>query len=552
MHDLAILMAQRINEGLKRKSLSKCSRWACACRVMGKPYPGAWTFKHHPWLRAMHDSEAEVNVGQKSAQMGYTETVLNVTFYNIDQKGVDCLYILPAKTPDASDFSASRFDPALELSPHLSNMFSEVKNIGHKRAGTNNLFIRGSRSRSGLKSVPVGLIILDELDEMTQENIPLVKERSSGQVEKALWMISTATIENYGINKEFNASTQNHFFFPCPHCSRHVELTFPKSLVIVGDDPNNQQIHQSHLICPNCQHILEHAAKTDFLAKGIWQPGHTGRDTEGWYINQLYSCTVSPGEIAKLYLESLSDKAAEQEFYNSKLGLPHAVEGARITDADLDACRGSHKNGDVITPNVTTMGVDVGTWLHYHIDEWFLPSNVSGADISVLSRCRTVKFGKVRNFDELDLLMTQWGINFCVIDANPERRKAYEFACRFWGKVRLCFYAQGVTGKQIKLKDDTEPAVDVDRTSWLDLSLGRYHGPRRSISLPLDIDLEYRGHLKALVRVYEKDKEGNPIGRYVKAPAIDDHYAHARNYSEIAMPLAVALGKSRDMPNNIM
>jgi phage terminase large subunit GpA-like protein len=131
----------------------------------------------------MHDSEAELNVGQKSAQMGYTETVLNITFYNIDVRNIDCLYVLPAKTPDASDFSAARFDPALELSPHLSKIFSEVKNVGHKRAGTTNLYIRGSRSRAGLKSVPVGFIVLDELDEMTQENVRwLLKERRSGQL----------------------------------------------------------------------------------------------------------------------------------------------------------------------------------------------------------------------------------------------------------------------------------------------------------------------------------------------------------------------------------
>jgi phage terminase large subunit GpA-like protein len=138
-HELARVFAKRIAEGLKRKNLTTCSRWACECRVMGQPFPGRWTFDHHPWLRGMHDSEAELNVGQKAAQMGFTETVLNIVFYHIDIKAVDCLYVLPAKTPDASDFSAARFDPALESSPHLASLFSDVKNVGHKRAGSANL-----------------------------------------------------------------------------------------------------------------------------------------------------------------------------------------------------------------------------------------------------------------------------------------------------------------------------------------------------------------------------------------------------------------------------
>ena len=116
-HAIARMMAERIAAGLKRKSLTSCSRWSAACRVMGRPYPGAWSFKHHPWLRAMHDSDAEMNIGQKSAQMGFTEWALNRTFFMIDVKGVDCLYVLPAQTPDASDFSAARFDPAARAVP---------------------------------------------------------------------------------------------------------------------------------------------------------------------------------------------------------------------------------------------------------------------------------------------------------------------------------------------------------------------------------------------------------------------------------------------------
>src|SRR5262249_14884021 len=163
-------------------------------------------------------SDAELNVGQKAAQMGFTETVLNIVFYHIDVKAVDCLYVLPAKTPDASDFSAARFDPALESSPHLANLFSDVKNVGHKRAGTATLYVRGSRSRAGLKSIPTGLIILDEVDEFDQENIPLAMERAAGQVEKMVWMISTPTIDNFGINKYYLQSSQNHFHFKCPCC----------------------------------------------------------------------------------------------------------------------------------------------------------------------------------------------------------------------------------------------------------------------------------------------------------------------------------------------
>lgn len=548
MSKIGKLLAERIASGLKRKSLTSCSRWSKACRVMGRPYPGPWSFTHHPWLEAMHDSEAELNVGQKSAQMGYTEWALNRTFYMIDVKGVDCLYVLPAQTPDASDFSAARFDPALEMSPHLNNMFSDVQNVGHKRAGSSNLYVRGSKSRSGLKSIPTGFIVLDEVDEMDQDNIPLAMERAAGQVEKQVLAISTPTIPKYGINKMFLDTTMEHYFFKCPCCSKFTELTFPQCLEITAEDVNDQKVEQSFLKCKECGGRLEHAGKPQWLAGGQWIPEFSDRSARGFHVNQMYSCTMSPVALAKSFLRAQRDPAEEQEFYNSKLGLPHVVEGAGVTDADINNRMGDYKKcHNFNRPGLVTMGVDVGRWLHVWIDLWDVPGGINSADVNVQSRCKTLTQLKVQHFEQLDNLIRDFGVNGCVIDANPERRKAYEFAMRFFGLVKMCFYGNAVNGKQIHVAPDTapEPTITVDRTSWLDLSLGRFRTPDM-IYLPCDLDLEARTHLKSLVRIYEKDALGQPIGRYVKG-SDDDHYAHARNYSEIALPLAMSLAN----PTNI-
>jgi hypothetical protein len=56
--------------------------------------------------------------------------------------------------------------------------------------------------------------------------------------------------------------------------------------------------------------------------------------------------------------------------------------------------------------------------------------------------------------------------------------------------------------------------------------------------LPRDVSREYRDHIKSLVRTYEKDSTGNPVARYVETG--QDHFAHAQNYAEIALPLAAA------------
>lgn len=542
---LQSLFLERLSNGLSRKTISSASKWAIKYRVMGgDSFPGPWSFVHHPWLEAMHDSDAEENVGMKGAQVGFTETVLNIACYQMDIHSTDVLYVLPSKTPDASDFSAARFDSMLELSPHIGRMFSDVRNVGHKKSGSVNFYLRGANSRGGLKSVPVGLVILDELDEMNPDNVPLANERTSGQLRKAMWKISTPTIKNEGIHAEYVLSSQNHYFFKCPCCSRFTELVFPECLIITAEELLDPRVEDSHLICKECKGRLHHEDKKQFFVGAQWVESYADRAIKGWHVNQLYSPTVHPVEIAKKYLKARLDKSEEQEFWNSKMGVPHEVEGARIGDSDLRECEGDFLNGDIAPSGVVTMGVDIGVWLHYEVDQWLPPQTATrGADLNMMCVPRIIKQGKVKHFEELDELMWEWKVHFAVIDAQPERRKALEFCNRFYGHARMCWYPNGITGKEIHLKQD-EPALSVDRTSWLDLSLGRFFS--RKIRIPKNTDLEYRKHLKAPVRKYERDQQNNPIGVYVvgKEP---DHYAHARNYAEIALPQAMSLGQSRSI-----
>ncbi len=554
MHELVQLMNERMSSGLRRQSIINPAKWACAYRVMGQPFAGPWSFKRHPWLEEMHNSDVEINVGQKAAQMGFTETVLNVCFYYIDMRGTDVLYVLPSKTPDASDFSAARFDAALSLSPHLSKLFSNVKNVGHKRAGNTNFYLRGAKSRSGLKSVPVGVLIFDEKDEMNQDNIPLARERQSGYNISRTWEISTPTIDGFGINETFNISTQNEFFFQCQGCSlegksRWINLTWPEAIEICGDSFDDPRIKDSYVKCPLCGVKIPHETKFEWLQGGRWISQFQDKDIIGWGINQLYSSTprTKPGNIVWQYHKAKVNPADEQEFFNSKLGIPHIVEGARVTDKDIDSCIGDYMTQKANQGGLITLGADVGNHVHFEIDKWTVAPN--SIDINVDARCQVLAVGKVVHFEELDKLMHAFGISFAVIDMQPERRKAYEFANRFWGIVRLCFYSRGVQGKDIHLSTETETSselnVSVDRTSWIDLALSRFRA--QTITLPKDIPREYRDNIKSLVRIYDKDQDGNPVAKYVKAGSDEDHFAHTRVYSEIALPLAASLAMASNI-----
>jgi len=543
--------AEVIAQGLLRKSVKTCSRWAERYRIMGGQFPGPWSFRYHPWTRAMHDSATPFNVGMKSAQMGYTETMMNLTFFAMDIKGLNCLYALPNLKPDASVFSASRFDPALELSEHLRVMFSSVKNVDHKRAGAANLWIRGSKSRIGFKSIDPSLVVLDEVDEMDQDNIQLAYHRTDGQLAAQIWAISTPTIPEVGIDAMYQMSNRMRWFFTCPNCWKQTTLEFPECLVVRGEHINDPDVKKSHVICGLCKKEIQHSQKVKSQQEtGIWIPqAPEVKERDGYYINQLASCVKEPPRIAITAIEAKTKPHAEQELWNSIAGLPHVVAGARVNDDHLNACmkKARRRMDDPVPPEfkIKTMGVDVGKMLHFEIDGWLFPK--FGPDINFIADCEILKVGEVEHFSQIVQLAREFKITYLVIDKQPEERAVYDVCCQFIGRAKRCHYARGVGSKKMIISaDEEEHMINVNRTFWLDTSLGRIRTGR--IIFPLDLPPLYRVHVKNLVKKYktsEDNTDKDDIAIYTKTGP--DHYGHARNYAEMALPLAASFATNQNI-----
>lgn len=547
MSEPAGVFNQAVADGLSNRTLTSCVRWANKRRVMGEPFPGPYSWRMHPWVKEMHDSWAPFNYAMKGAQLGVTEVCINRALYTIDRLKRDVLYVLPTGGT-ATDFSKARFNGALALSPYLKSIFSDINSVGLKQAGANTLYIRGSGGKSNLVSIPVSELILDEVDRMEQEQIWLALERLSGNIEKHVWGISTPTVPDHGIHNLYNGSTQEHFVFACPCCGRLIELRWPDSFELIGEYATDPRCKQSYLKCYECGGKLEHEDKPNFLAKAYWESFDKNANPEvrGFYINQLYSYTVNPGEIATAYLRGQGDELAAKEFFNSKIGIPWIANGAKVTDEMLDLSIASHSKDDprpTSSGRIITMGLDRGQWNHFEITEWFFDS--WSIDINADAHARVLCEGKFHeeDFDRIaDELMRQWQVLACVVDADPGPMDARRFARRFPGFVWLCRYRGGQTGKEISISEEENyaPIATVDRSSWISAALGRFKTNPTRIELPHDVSEEYRNHMQALVSTYVRDDDGNPRLEYVKTGTRADHFAHARTYSEIALPLVAA------------
>jgi hypothetical protein len=195
------------------------------------------------------------------------------------------------------------------------------------------------------------------------------------------------------------------------------------------------------------------------------------------------------------------------------------------------------------------MGVDVGKKLHVEIDEYVIDESINTNDISLKAMPRVLHEFELDDFEQLDELMLKFRVSCCVIDRQPESRKAKEFCNRFPGIAWTCTYGNSVTGRDINTHEDYgDMRVTVDRTSWLDLALGRFK--RRAIKLPINISHNYREQIKSPSRVIRKNSNGDQIGRYVEVD--DDHFAHARNYAEIAFRLGMSLLTNKTITDGVI
>lgn len=529
--------------GLVRSSSTTCSRWAQNYVHLGKPIPGPLRFTRFPWSKEMLDCDQNW-VGMKGAQMSFTLNALVRSFFQMDVRKNNVSYFLPKWKPDAHDFSKHKFDTILDHSPHIEEMFSEVRNVGHKRAGGVDFFLRGTQSTSGMKGISTGVIIFDEYDEMPAFATPLGQERASAFLEEdkqTIWL-STPTIPNYGIHTEYKGSDQSHFMFKCPSCGRMTELTFPECLVITAETYSDPNVLNSHLICSLCKNKLPHESKVEWLKDAYWVK-NANSHIRGFAISQMYSTIRPPSDIAIAALKAAAgDEFAEQELYNSKLGIPFTREGTNVSDAEVTECLGPHSINSPPPSGIVTMGVDVGhKLLFYWIDFWLLPVN-PGPDLNAEAKVRTITMGTLHDFYELDKLMSDYQVISAIVDVDPSFRDAYSFCSRFQGYAHLCRFTRGIQKTHINFKSE-DLTVMVNRTSWLDLSQSRFR--RKTILLPHDTLTEAKMHITAPRRTPKRDKDGNPVTQYISDKP--DHFAFARVYSEIALPFAVSSTQNVDI-----
>lgn len=498
----------------EEKSFVPFHEWVTTSSIIVDGLP--FSFKRHEYLVDVYKDDHPFIVDMKSAQMGLTTRAALKVIHNARYRGFRGeLYLFPSRT-DVSDFSKGRLDPMIDDNPDTIGQWvrdTDATNI--KRIWNCFLYLRGMRSRVGLKSVPADFIVYDELDEALQNAVDMADERMSHSQHKEKLMLSNPTLPDFGIDKQFSLSDEKYWLLKCPHCNQYNNLVedFPKCILRV----NGRAIRA----CRKCHGELDPSIG-QWVAKKPMVKDRSGRQ-----YSQLYSQYITPEEI--LYKQKTKNAT---DFHNLVIGVAYIEAQNRLSVEEvLDLCS---EDGIASSDKAPCfMGVDQkGNALHVVIGkDW---EGKAGKIIHI----NIYGTGKTEDWNELDSLMRNFNVTRAVVDALPDQRGARAFAERFKGRVFLNFYSDSQRGGY--KWDEEKLQVNCNRTESLDASHNEIKMATIVLPKKCEIVETFATHLHNIgKRLIEDEETGSK--RYIYVRLGEDHFRHAYNYFMMGLQHASGL-----------
>lgn len=379
----AVLLAA-VAVGLRQRSRLSVSEWADRERVLPDTAaePGRWRTSRAPYLRGIMDACSDPRIERvavmKAAQVGYSEAILNVLGYFIDQDPAPIL-LVQISVGEAAKFSKERIAPLIESCPSLRGKIAPARSrdsentIESKSFPGGHLGIVGANAPSGLRSRARRVALFDEVDGYPPsagtegDPIELARKRQSTFWNRLELTGSTPTVADLSRIEEAvrECDELRRYHVPCPHCEEFQPLEWGGKDAGHGlkweTDERGAPIEVGYL-CRGCGALIDERYKTRMLAGGRWiaDEPHPSPTRLAFHIPGLLSPWVSWTELVKEWLDAQGHPAKLQVFVNTRLGEVWDAQGDGLDPDPLLARRESYE-ADPVPAGVVliTAGVDV-------------------------------------------------------------------------------------------------------------------------------------------------------------------------------------------------
>lgn len=523
--------------------------------------PGPWHNSLTPYLVGIMDAfnsyETEKIVFAKPTQVGGTEVLQNALAYTIAREPEPTMLLYPTDVL-AESVSINRLQPMIKASPEVARHFRErASKVLELQFDNMYLTLNGANSPASLASRPIGKLFMDEVDKYPgaskkeADPISLAIERTKTFRRRKIFMTSTPTLRSGPIwQAKEAAAVEKHYFVPCPHCGKYIELKFAQ-LRWPGKDTVPDITERAELaayICQECGAAINDGQKLQALAAGRWQTvrGEGRPETSvAFWLSTLYSPFTSFSDIARKWLAAQNDPEELQNFVNSWLAEPWE-DTRQATSADIVMERQTDLPAYVVPSwcKLLTAGIDVQeNSLYWVIRAW--------GDYMTSQK---IASGQALSFQQVEAQMNlpykfengeEKLVDLALIDSGDQTDEVYEFCV---GRTDWLLPCKGTQTMLQHYKITTINKVGkafgmqlvlVDGGKYKDMIAARMHkeNGRGSWMVHAGCDREYAEQVTAEQKVSERSG-GRVVEKWKpKASHADNHYLDCEVYAAAAADL---------------
>lgn len=299
--------------------------------------PGRWRTNRTPYLKEPMDRFTDPLIEKIilcfGAQLGKTETELNMIGYALDQTSSPTMMVYPTDTI-AKFASDKRVQPMIKSVKSISDKFDENSKLLELDFNNGNYMVLvGANSPSSLSSRSIKYLFFDEIDKYPAfagkeaDPIKLATERTKTFVDKKIVMVSTPTVESGNIWQAFmSANERRQYYVPCPHCGVSQTLKFKQIKWPEEHNDNVDMIRDTaYYECEHCGERIYDKHKMEMLRSGEWRAVNKSQSkirSVSYHLSSIYSPWVTFGDVAYEFKNSKGTPATLMNFINSWLAEP--------------------------------------------------------------------------------------------------------------------------------------------------------------------------------------------------------------------------------------
>ena len=504
-------------------------------------------------------------------QTGKSELFIVLMMHLTANLGRVCAYILPTFSVRGR-FVKRRIEPLMVdvpyyrerccgglpgISPGTGGKGSQAL----KLLASGTMMFLGSNTPTDFIEFSADALFIDEVDQCDPDNLTKARDRIRSSPHPQLFRLGNPTLPGVGVDKLFSKSDQRRWYYKCPCCGEGQPLDWFVSFVEkmsdgswapkdkermnmqsdVAADLSRPVLNDLRPVCRKCNKPFERAESW-----WAWVAENPSSTRAGYRMTRLDVLHQSIRELFAEWVECQGSTGLMSTFMTSNLGFAFEQSGAQVSVEDLSAAIIGDSNDYVGGPQyedeLVVMGIDVGSVININIDcvRFRKRQKADGEEGDEEELVRVgVHVSTCVRFEEVDDLVRRFHVDYCVIDAMPETRKAQELRDRFAGDVEiwLCrFYSVPKVGRQrfgIKLDWKTK-VVSVDRTQVMDAAYDDIRGGARIFPDDSFTVFGWSDQMRAPKRVLDPQKS-----RIVWTEgSAADHYRLSDVYSLVAFELS--------------